>query len=97
MSMVEHDDGFSHSAALQCGKCPGYPHVGCLDRAAVAAAVAVERERVLAEVEALLTEWEGTVYKLPPGHPLTVNGLCVYHFKVPLRDLVERLRTDPSL
>lgn len=42
-------------------------------------------EAKVAAVEALADEWEGTVYKLPSGYPMTVNTFCHFWFTEPLR------------
>ncbi len=52
-------------------------------------------ERVIWEtmIEALVGEWDSTVYKLPPGYPMTVNEFCRTWFKAPLRALLTADRT----
>lgn len=37
---VVHDGGFSHSSALQCERCPGWPHASCVHPADLRALVA---------------------------------------------------------
>lgn len=43
------------------------------------------RERV----EALVTEWESTVYKLAAGYPLTTDEFVTFWFKQPLRAILD--------
>lgn len=40
---VVHEGGFSHSSALQCERCPGWPHASCVHPADLRALVAEER------------------------------------------------------
>lgn len=47
-------------------------------------------------VEALADEWESTVYTLPPGYPVTVNGFCRIWFKAPLRALLAAHPPEPE-
>ena len=56
-----------------------------LDALAAERARADRAEANVEAVEALAAEWEGTVYKLPPGYPMTVNTFCHYWFTEPLR------------
>jgi hypothetical protein len=45
-----------------------------------------EWRRLWERVQALAEEWDGTVYKLPADHPMTVNEFCAHWFKRPLRE-----------
>ena len=57
------------------------------------AALRAECDALRERVEALADEWDSTVYKLPPGFPMTVNEFCRGWFKAPLRAV---LHPDPS-
>jgi hypothetical protein len=55
------------------------------ERAEQAEAALAEARQREERVRALAEEWDGTVYKLPSDHPMTVNEFCAHWFKRPLR------------
>lgn len=81
------------NVAAEEGKGSVYISLGIENAVSDVEAILTER---LAGVWALADEWEATVYKLPPGYPMTVNEFCRIWFKAPLRAALTAATETPA-
>lgn len=88
--IAAYDDPDGDNEPWLCRTCADWTdlQVGAITTLPDLLATAEAHAALVKAVVSLADEWESTVYKLPPGYPMTVNEFCREWFKAPLRAIL---------